>query len=115
MGSLTKLRPRPEQLVKGDTNLSGNLAVREECLSLLSSCGDILSMVGNRLSGAEPVDKAFSSFSDAFFLEKLDENKNCGNHRLTWKAVNWVKGGSHNHGRTFDDNEALSSGAGNRG
>ncbi|WP_156408878.1 hypothetical protein [Rhizobium sp. Root708] len=93
----------------------GNFAVGEEGLPLLSSSGDILSMVGNRLSGSEPVDKAFSGFSDAFFPEKLDENKNCGNHRSTWKAVNWVKGGSHNHGRTFDDNKALSSGAGNRG
>ncbi|WP_156390385.1 hypothetical protein [Rhizobium sp. Root1203] len=89
--------------------------MRQESLVLLSSCGDILFMVGNRLSGSEPVDKAFSGFSAAFFLEKLDENKNCGNHRSTWKAVNWVKGGSHNHGRTFDDNKALSSGAGNRG
>ncbi|MBB3540859.1 MULTISPECIES: hypothetical protein [unclassified Rhizobium] len=81
----------------------GNFAVQEECWLLLSSCGDILSMLGNRLSGSGPVDKAFSGFSEAFFLEKLDENKKYGNHRSTWKAVNWVKGGSHNHGRTFDD------------
>jgi hypothetical protein len=72
-------------------------------------------MDGNRVSGAKPVDKAFSEFSEAFFLEKLDENKNYGNHRSTCKAVNWVKGGSHNHGRTFGNNKALSSGAGNRG
>jgi len=91
------------------------LAVQEECLLPLSSRGDILFMVGNRLGGSGPVDKAFSEFCEAFLLEKLDENKKCGNHRSTWKAVNWVKGGSHNHGRTFDDNEALSSGAGNRG
>jgi hypothetical protein len=31
----------------------------------------------------EPVDKAFSHLSQAFLLEKLDENKNCGNHRLS--------------------------------
>jgi hypothetical protein len=31
-------------------------------------------MLGNCVSGAEPVDKAFSAFSDAFLLEKLDEN-----------------------------------------
>ncbi|WP_028747316.1 hypothetical protein [Rhizobium mesoamericanum] len=99
----------------GTTALDGYFVAEEEYRPLLSSCGDILSKLGNRLSGSGPVDKAFSGFSEAFLLEKLDENKKCGNHRSTWKAVNWVKGGSHNHGRTYDDFEVLSSGAGNRG
>jgi hypothetical protein len=50
------------------------LVVSEECGALLSSRGDILSMVGNRFGGLWPVDKAFSKFSRAFLLEKLDEN-----------------------------------------
>jgi hypothetical protein len=50
------------------------LVVSEECGTLLSSGGDILSMVGNRFGGLWPVDKAFSKFSRAFLLEKLDEN-----------------------------------------
>jgi hypothetical protein len=56
----------------------------------LSFAGDILDKLRNRWRGSKPVDKAFSGFSVAFFLEKLDENKFCGNHRFTW-AVNWVK------------------------
>jgi hypothetical protein len=31
----------------------------------------------------KPVEKAFSRLYQAFLLEKLDENKNCGNHRLS--------------------------------
>jgi hypothetical protein len=49
----------------------------------LSFAGDFLCKLGNRLSGSKPVDKAFSGFLLAFLLEKLDENKNCGNHRST--------------------------------
>jgi hypothetical protein len=55
----------------------------QEFLLPLSSCGDILSKRSNRLSGSQPVDKAFSVFSTAFLVEKLDANKNCGNHRST--------------------------------
>jgi hypothetical protein len=50
---------------------------------LLSFPGDILDKQRNRWRGSKPVDKAFSGFSMAFFLEKLDENKFCGNHRST--------------------------------
>jgi hypothetical protein len=50
---------------------------------LLSFPGDILNKRSNRWRGSKPVDKAFSGFSVAFFLEKLDENKFCGNHRST--------------------------------
>jgi hypothetical protein len=49
----------------------------------LSFAGDILDKQRNRWRGSKPVDKAFSGFSVAFFLEKLDENKFCGNHRST--------------------------------
>lgn len=49
----------------------------------LSFAGDILDKLRNRWRGSKPVDKAFSGFSVAFFLEKLDENKFCGNHRST--------------------------------
>jgi hypothetical protein len=82
----------------------------------LSYRRDFLS-IGHRLAAAreKPVDSAFYHFSSAFFPEKLDENKNCGNHRLSFENGGPGSGGSHNHGRNSKRNPALLSGAGNRG
>ncbi|MBY3365970.1 hypothetical protein HFO42_28825 [Rhizobium leguminosarum] len=58
-------------------------ARRAKSLLPLSFVHGILNKVRNRCRGSKPVDKAFSGVSCAFFLEKLDENKKCGNHRST--------------------------------
>ncbi|MGO7039883.1 hypothetical protein ACCS60_16180 [Rhizobium acaciae] len=58
-------------------------ARRAKYLLPLSFVRRILNKVRNRCRGSKPVDKAFSVFLWAFFPEKLDENKKCGNHRST--------------------------------
>ncbi|MBB4291247.1 histone H3/H4 [Rhizobium leguminosarum] len=58
-------------------------AAQAKFLLPLSFVRRLLNKVRNRCRGSKPVDKAFSDFSWAFFVEKLDESKKCGNHRST--------------------------------